>query len=220
MSNLLDLTGMKYGRLTVIGRDDDQIAPSGRRHTMWQCQCSCGNTVSVESSALRRGKTVSCGCAKREALSLRQKIHGEKNTKLYGVWSTMKARCHNKNTAAYKDYGLRGISVCDSWKNDYMEFRRWAYETGYTDGMSIDRINNDLGYCPDNCRWADKRTQANNRRSNRIYTIDGETHNLTEWSNLYGINPKTLFTRIYSGSDFESALKSIAHKEHQTQSNC
>lgn len=117
------------------------------------------------------------------------------------------ARCFNKNTDAYKDYGHRGISVCDEWANNYESFKLWSENNGYEKGLTLDRIDNSGNYCPSNCRWTDRKKQANNRRSNRRYTIDGETHNLTEWANIYGINPKTLFSRIYSGVDIETALQ-------------
>lgn len=141
-------------------------------------------------------------------LSKRQKTHGaSKGTKLYGVWCSIKSRCYNKNTAAYKDYGGRGIEMCKEWKDNFEPFMLWAMENGYEDGLSIDRVNNDFGYCPNNCRWVTDAAQASNRRSNRNYTINGETHCLTEWARLNGINPKTLFTRVYSGCNFEEALR-------------
>lgn len=153
------------------------------------------------STNLTTGKTTSCGCVRKDILSKRQATHNDTNTKLYGVWSSIKARCYNKNTKAYKDYGGRGISMCDEWRNNYLLFKNWAYNNGYSVGKSIDRIDNNRGYCPSNCRWTDKITQANNRRSNRVYTLRGESHNATEWARIYDINPKTLFTRIYSGFD-------------------
>lgn len=122
------------------------------------------------------------------------------------MWCAIKARCLNENTVAYKDYGARGITICDDWENSYESFRDWALDNGYQEKLSIDRIDNNKGYFPDNCRWVDAKTQANNRRSNRVYEIDGETHNLTEWANLYGIKPKTLFTRVYAGMNIEDAL--------------
>ena len=182
------------------------MSKSGRHRTTWECRCSCGNVVNVTSDNLRCGRTTSCGCAKSEMLSKRMKTHGETNTKLYGVWSSIKSRCYNRNTDAYKDYGLRGISMCDEWRNSYLLFKQWACESGYSDGKSIDRIDNNLGYSPDNCRWVDAQIQANNRRSNRVYTIGNESHNVTEWASIYGINQKTLFTRIYSGLDIETAV--------------
>lgn len=139
-------------------------------------------------------------------LSKRQTTHGNSSTPLYGIWCSIKARCYNPRTKAYKDYGGRGIVMCDEWKNDYQSFELWALDNGYTKGVSIDRVNNLGNYEPKNCRWVTSAAQANNRRSNRRYTIGKETHTLTEWARIYGINPKTLFTRVYSGMDFITAL--------------
>lgn len=120
----------------------------------------------------------------------------------------MKARCYNPNTAAYKDYGGRGITICGQWLHDYQAFKEWSLDNGYSDDKSIDRIDNSGDYEPTNCRWVDGFAQANNRRSNRVYTIDDETHTLTEWARIRGINPKTLFSRVYAGVDFVTALNS------------
>lgn len=197
---------MTFGRLTVLNRGNDRVSKSGRHRAMWECSCRCGNTKTVSSDNLIGGRTTSCGCARKELLSSKQRTHGDTNTRLYGIWCAMKARCLNKNANAYKDYGGRGIGICDDWKNSYVSFKKWACDNGYSYGLSIDRIENSGNYCPNNCRWVTGVAQANNRRSNRKYTIDGTSHTLTEWARLYNINPKTLFTRIYSGADIQSAL--------------
>lgn len=206
---LNDLTGKVFGRLSVLYRDDDSVAKSGKRHTKWMCQCECGNMISVVSNNLTRGATTSCGCARKEIVSERMKTHGDTNTRLYGVWSSMKARCLNSHTTHYVDYGGRGIKVCDEWKASYESFKSWALESGYEEGKSIDRIDTNGNYEPQNCRWVTSVAQANNRRSNRMFTFNGETHNLTEWAEIVGINPKTLFNRIYSGWSFEKAITTI-----------
>lgn len=155
---------------------------------------------------LRRGKTTSCGCYRKDKLAREHTTHGETESRLYAVWCAMKARCHNKNNEAYDRYGGRGIIVCAEWRESFESFQEWAIHNGYADDLSIDRIDNDGNYEPGNCRWVTGVAQANNRRSNRIYEIDGETHTLTEWAQIRGINPKTLFNRIYTGWDFEDAL--------------
>lgn len=198
---------MRFGKLTVAGRGEDRVSSSGRRRVMWDCVCDCGNVVTVNPDNLHSGRQRSCGCLQREEAGARLRTHGESKTKLYGIWSSMKARCYNKNTVAYKDYGGRGIEMCDEWKHDYDAFRKWALENGYRDDASIDRVDNDLGYSPENCEWVTGVAQANNRRSNRVYTVDGETHNLTEWAHIKGINPKTLFNRVYTGVPFDEAIK-------------
>lgn len=207
MPTLIDLTGRVFGRLTVLSRAEDYICKNGRHRARWNCLCSCGVNICVLGESLRQGNTHSCGCLFKEMMSCKQKTHGDSKKALYGIWSSMKARCFNKNTDAYKDYGHRGISVCDEWANNYESFKLWSENNGYEKGLTLDRIDNSGNYCPSNCRWTDRKKQANNRRSNRRYTIDGETHNLTEWANIYGINPKTLFSRIYSGVDIETALQ-------------
>lgn len=206
MGTLLNLTGMKFGRLTVMSRAEDIIQASGRRRTAWLCKCDCGNSVVVSSDNLKSGATTSCGCYKRECTSKRKSTHHETNTHLYGVWCTMKSRCYNKNVKSYNRYGGRGIEVCDLWLNSYENFRDWAITNGYSNGLSIDRIDNDKGYSPDNCRWVSEVEQANNRSSNRLITFHGETHNITEWAKILNINPKTIFTRIYSGWSIERIL--------------
>lgn len=206
---LNDLTGKVFGRLSVLYRDNDSVTKSGRRHARWMCRCECGKLTSVNADALTSGRTVSCGCFRNELLSKRQKTHGDTSTRLYGVWSSMKSRCLNSSNAHYGEYGGRGITVCDEWKESYESFKSWAVESGYELGKSIDRIDVNGNYEPENCRWVTSVAQANNRRSNRMFTFNGETHNLTEWSALFGINPKTLFNRIYSGWSFERAITTI-----------
>ena len=134
------------------------------------------------------------------------KTHGETKTHLYGIWSAIKTRCYNPNSKYYDSYGGRGITMCDEWRDSYEAFRDWANSRGDRQGLSIDRCNNNGNYEPSNCRWVDSVAQANNRRSNRILTIGNESHNVTEWAKIIGMNPKTLFTRLYTGSDIEKIL--------------
>lgn len=118
----------------------------------------------------------------------------------------MKSRCYNKNSDAYKNYGGRGVEICDEWLSNYEAFEEWAMQSGYKDGLSIDRINVNDGYSPENCRWVNNTCQANNRRSNRVLSFNGETHNITEWAQILNISPKTLFTRLYAGYSTEKIL--------------
>lgn len=192
--------------MTVLCRGEDKIEESGKHRVRWTCVCDCGKIVTILSDNLRCERTMSCGCFRSEKSALRNKTHGKSTTKLYGVWCGIKARCFNKNSTAYKDYGGRGIKMCEEWSNHYDLFEKWAIDNGYKEGLSIDRIDNNGDYSPENCRWVTDAAQANNRRSNRIYTINGVTHNLTEWANILGINPKTLFNRVYTGVDFEKAI--------------
>lgn len=207
MPELNNLSGMAFGRLKVRSRADDQILPSGRHRVMWLCDCSCGNQIAVLADNLKRGKTTSCGCYRADMNRERFGTYLDTNSKLYNVWCGIKFRCYNPNSAYYGRYGGRGIVMCDEWENSYESFRAWAINSGYRDGVSIDRINNDLGYLPSNCRWVDSVAQANNRSSNKMFTMNNETHNLSEWAKLSGINYKTLHYRIFTaGWDFEKAV--------------
>lgn len=118
----------------------------------------------------------------------------------------MKNRCYNPHVTYYYRYGGRGIGVCDTWRYDFEAFEKWSFENGYTDELTIDRINNDGNYCPDNCRWVDHATQANNRSSNVVIEYNGEKHNLAEWAEIIGIKYKTLHNRYYSGWDTKRML--------------
>lgn len=208
MSNLVDLTGKRFGRLEVLRRGEDRIEPSGKHRVMWICKCNCDkhSIVNVSGDALKEGRSTSCGCFRNESSRARNTTHGDTNTKLYSIWCAMKTRCTNQNTEAYKDYGGRGICICDEWLNNYESFKTWALNNGYEQGLSIDRIDNDKGYEPQNCRWVTSVAQANNRRSNRLITYNGETHNVTEWASILNKNPKTIFNRLYSGWDVDKAL--------------
>lgn len=146
----LDLTGQKYNELTVIKRIGTK-----RNHSYWECQCSCGNIVSVNSSDLRTGNTTSCGCMKRKKFTTYK--HGYSHERLYGIYIAMKTRC--RNNKYYKD-----VNVCDEWLTSYIPFRTWALSHGYHDTLTIDRINPFGNYEPDNCRWVTMKEQAINKR--------------------------------------------------------
>lgn len=196
MNKRKDLTGQRFGRLVVLSYDHDDRY----YNTYWRCLCDCGNEVIVRLNHLTSGITNSCGCYKREIST----THGMTNSSLYNRWCKMRDRCNNPNIKEYENYGARGIFVCDEW-NSFENFRDWALDNGYEDSLTIDRINNDDGYYPENCRWADKITQCNNRRSNHNITWGGETHTLKQWARLFGIKYATLWARVQRGNmqDFE-----------------
>lgn len=203
MRKCIDLTGQKFGRLTVI----KYVGKSN-----WLCKCDCGNEKIVSTTHLKND-TKSCGCLKKEMLSQRSKPknftnkkHGLYNEKIYKTWKSIRQRCNNKNNKRYKDYGGRGITICNEW-NDFKNFYDWALNNGYKENLTIDRINNNKGYSPENCRWADKITQSNNRRNNRNYTYNNETHTIGEWANIYNVNYFSLRSRLNRGWDIKKALE-------------
>jgi len=163
MTKLIDITGKKFGRLTAVCIDNSQ-RPKGSTRAYWKFKCDCGNVTYASGIDVRKGKIQSCGCLHDELVSKRFRKHGHSNTKLYFVWESMKQRCFNPNNKSFSDYGGRGVSICNQWKNSFYDFERWSIQNGYEVGKSIDRIDVDGNYCPSNCRWTDWKTQANNRR--------------------------------------------------------
>lgn len=131
------------------------------------------------------------------------KKHGQYKAKIYHIYYNMKARCYNKNTPKYKDWGARGIVICDEWKHDFEAFYNWAMDNGYRDDLSLDRIDVNGNYEPDNCRWVTMKQQARNTRRNKCYTINGKTHCLSEWCEILGLNHDTIRMRLHRGWSIE-----------------
>ena len=199
----IDITGQRFGRLTVQefdGREDT--------HYYWKCVCDCGNVRRVGRTHLRNGHTKSCGCLSKEVTSKRSIIHGHCRDGLislvYTAWTLMMQRCYNHNHPFYKNYGGRGIKVCERWH---------TFENFYEDmgerplGMTLDRKDNDGDYCKENCRWATREEQANNRRSNVWYTHEGETKTIAQWAHFLGMRDGTLRQRLKkNGWSMERAI--------------
>lgn len=196
MGKFIDLTGKTFGRLTVLGRCEDRVKPSGGKETMWRCRCTCGTIKDIRSHNLIAGVTTSCGCRQRETVIARNTTHGGSCSRIYRIWGAMRTRCYNPNFREYEDYGGRGVTICSEWLNDFEAFRSWAVNNGYEDGLSIDRIDVNQGYSPKNCRWATRVTQSNNRRNCIRLTFDGKTHTMAEWSRIVGLPYQTLKDRI------------------------
>ena len=198
-----DLTGKKFGKLEVIGVHD-----TGSRKTYYVCQCDCGNVKVVRADALISGATKSCGCIKKEQdkinLTANHK-HKMSGTRIYETWQDMKRRCYNKQNARYDRYGGRGITVCDEWLNNFQSFYDWAISNGYSDDLTIDRIDNDGNYEPSNCRWSTAKEQCNNRGSNINITIGNATKSLMCWCEIFNVDYKKVYARYkrngYEGID-------------------
>jgi len=201
------LSGRKFGLLTV--ETLDHIGSSG--HAYWLCKCECGGTKVVRASHLKLGNVSSWGCIPP------RRTHGGSGSRLYVIWNAMKQRCFNANSPEYHLYGGRGITVCDEWRNSFEVFRDWALANGYRENLTIDRKDNDKGYCPDNCRWATAMQQANNTRKTRLLTYKGETRSVSEWARILGIRQSTLNMRLnkYRWSVEDALSKGV--KNHISQ---
>lgn len=202
MTEALNLIGQRFGRLTVI----DKAEKYKDGHTMWLCRCDCGNEKAVLEKTLKNGKTKSCGCLRTEMLINRLTIHGLRHTRIHNIWRGIKQRCYNSKRKSFVFYGGRGITMCDEWNNDFMSFYNWSMSNGYSDNLTIDRIDVNGNYEPNNCRWATKKEQMNNMRTNRLLTYNGETHTIAEWSDILNVGGKTLYSRLQKGWSVEKTL--------------
>lgn len=204
MSKLIDLTGQRFGRLTVVER----AANHGSR-VFWHCKCDCGNEKDIAGSALRYGRSTSCGCIPKEIITKRNLKHGyaarEKQERLYIIWKGMTKRCSNPNDCSYHNYGGRGIRVCDEWR-EYEKFREWSYQNGYSEELSIDRIDVNGNYEPENVRWATRTMQSNNTRRTIRIPIGSVVHSLKEWCDELNLNYSTVKHRLYRGVDIYTAM--------------
>lgn len=187
----IDLRGQKYGRLTPIKYDRTE-----NKRAYWICKCDCGNLISVATNNLRNGHTKSCGCYAHEERVKNATKHEMTGTRLYRIWANMITRATNPKYIEADRYSGRGITVCDEWRNSSNVFFEWALNHGYSDDLSLDRIDNSKGYYPENCRFTDFKTQCRNRDSNLIIEFHGEKKPLIEWSEILGIDYKKLHNRI------------------------
>lgn len=201
MGKFIDLTGKQFGHLAVIEQAENK---NGR--VMWLCKCDCGTVKPIASSNLIHGYSTTCGCGQRHCgIDNNSYKHGKSKTKLYSVWKAMRQRCNNPNNYDYQWYGAEGKKICDEWDN-YIEFEKWAMSSGYKSGLTIDRIDSSSCYCPENCRWITIQEQQKNKRNVRRLSLNGETHTISEWSEIKGIPYRTILGRIHNGWSSERAL--------------
>jgi hypothetical protein len=202
MSKFKDLTGLKFGRLTAVKR-----AADCGHHTRWECECECGNKTISHTTSLTSGRSKSCGCLNHETIINKITKHGGRHDKLYGHWCGMKKRCYNPKYEHYDRYGGRGITICDEWLNNYGSFKEWAECTGHKEGLTIDRIDNNGNYEPQNCRWVNQKEQVRNRSTTIYIEYDGKKKPLKEWCELLKINYKLAHARYKRGLNPEQIFK-------------
>lgn len=250
ISNFLDLTGQKYGKLTVLQRAENK-----GKHTAWLCKCDCGNEKIVQANHLREASVRTCGrCSfdlpgcttilrgneakrhqKRVAKDVNkpkpqyparraQRIQGESRSRLYrSVWNKIRQRCLNPKNKDYPHYGGRGISICQEW-NDFLVFKEWAYSHGYDPDApygkcTLDRIDVNGNYCPDNCRFVDIKTQNGNKTTSHYVTYHGETHTIAEWGEITGLSPNALYNRINRGWELERTFSQPVRTTNRRKRN-
>lgn len=223
MPRKLDLKGKRVGILTVV----EYVGSNKEGRALWLCECDCGNTCVLPSTTLSRTMKTHCGCQTKKLMSKAatkriedrgMTAHGDSNSRLYRVFISMIDRCERKGHVQYANYGGRGIKVCEEWRHDYSAFREWALASGYDDGAAhgkctIDRIDPDGDYSPTNCRFTSMVEQNNNKRNNRLVTIDGKTQSVTQWCRELGLNSKTVNSRIHMGWEPVDALTKPIHHE-------
>lgn len=202
MSKLIDITGQRFGRLTVVERDEEN-------HKRWICKCDCGNMTKSDSYMLRHGQIVSCGCYHRELCGDQHRTHGMTKSRLYHTLNKMKERCYHPENDNYKWYGGKGITICQEWLNDPQTFIAWALSHGYADNLTIDRIDSSKNYEPSNCRWITIKEQQRNRCNTVYVEYEGKRMPLVEASELSGIKRCTLAMRLKNGLTGDELFKEI-----------
>jgi hypothetical protein len=202
MSRKIEMIGRRFGRWTVI----ECAGKVGKASALaYRCKCDCGTVKVVNGNKLRIGESMSCGCLKLEI----HRKHCETGTRLYHIWENMKQRCTNPANTNFRNYGGRGIAICGEWLESFEVFREWAMANGYNDTLTIDRVDVNGNYCPENCRWATREIQSCNKRQAHIIAINGEKKSVTEWAKEKGIAPSTIFARIKYGWNESELLNPV-----------
>ena len=190
----MDIVGKKFGKLTVIQKTQEKAKNNGEYK--YKCRCECGKELIVRGSNLKCGNSKSCGCERIITNAPLSKGYRKRNKRLYNIYSCMKQRCYYDKSIEFKNYGGRGIIVCEEWKNDYTKFYNWAINNGYRDNLSIDRIDINGNYEPSNCKWSTFQEQCYNKTTTRYITYNGETHCLAEWAKILKMSQPKLRYRI------------------------
>ena len=208
-----DKIGKRFGLLVVESFSHRDY----RNKKYYKCVCDCGKTTTVRSDALNTKKCIkSCGCIGIEKLKKMSTKHNCSKTRLYRIWDSIKQRCYRKTAINYYLYGGRGVKVCEEWLNSFESFRDWAFANGYSEQLTIDRIDVNGNYEPTNCRWSSHKEQANNRRNNALITYNNETHTMTEWGERLNIDPYNIYNRLQDGWSVEKALTTPVKKYNTT----
>lgn len=200
----------KINGITILTR-----APNKGNKTMYYCLCHCGKLFKTSQSNISSGSTTSCGCVLKYRRGKSSIIHGKTNTKIYNVYKAICRRCYYSKDMSYKNYGARGIAVCNEWKDDFMAFYNWSVCNGYKEGLQIDRIDNNGNYEPSNCRWVTCKENCNNRRSNIYITYKGMTKTATEWADYLGVNRKAFNSRLRRKWDIDRVFNQPYRRKHE-----
>ena len=208
-----DYTGIERGRFTFISFDHIHVTPTGKKIPYWLCECRCGTRKILSSKDVMSGHTLSCGCLQKEKASKAQFKHGMSESRLYQIWENMRKRCNNPASKRYSTYGKRGIRVCKEWNDDFSAFKDWAFLNGYSEDLTIDRIDVNGNYEPTNCQWLSMNEQAKNKTNTHHFEINGKTYLTSELSALYDIPEKTIYARYYRGDRGERLVRPLGQRK-------
>ncbi|WP_239733020.1 hypothetical protein [Mammaliicoccus sp. E-M26] len=214
MGRIINLEGKTINGIYVIEREGMKNGKA-----TWLCKCHCGKNFSTRGVDLKHNRTKSCGCNITKSIIERSMKHGDCGTRIYTTWKGIKARCFNKNEKAYKYYGARGIGMSEEWKNDYLAFKQWAYDNGYDDALTIDRIDVNGNYEPENCRWVTQKEQNNNTRRTIKITVNGVTKSLKEWCDYLDLNYNTIYRKYRLNENIEEQFSNLLDDMNRSGDN-
>lgn len=196
----MNLIGKKFNRLTILSIFNQK----NKKYCV--CRCDCGKIATIRLDHIKSQETKSCGCYNQEVASKRMKTHGMSKSRIYKIYNNMERRCKDITYPQYYLYGGRGINICEEWSKSFCSFYKWAINNGYKENLTIDRIDNNKSYCPENCRWVTMLEQSNNRRTNSFVDYNGETHTFAQWERILGFPRSTLSYRFKKGWDKKRAF--------------